>query len=153
QGRVVEHQAGRVMAVERRADPELRAELGFLVRAHARIAVALRHVGIARQEHAAVGQALDWREAAPRVVARERGIGEGLVEAGQMEALGQGARLVLGQLAQNCSSFSANTVRPAAFSGPSWASAGGRITSAKKRAVITLASRKAGSPSRAASLA
>ena len=31
---------------------------------------------------------------------------------------------------QNWSSLSANTVRPAALSGPSWARAGGRMTSA-----------------------
>ena len=66
-------------------------------------------------------------------------VGEGIVEkgalqGGQIEAPGRGARLVRRQLdevrSQNWSSFSANTVRPAAFSGPSWASAGGRMTSA-----------------------
>src|SRR4029079_6011905 len=102
------------------------------------------------------GQALDRRELAQRVVAREGIVEEGTVQPGKIEAVGEGARLAVRQLdqsrAQNCSSLSANTVRPAALSGPSWASAGGRITSAKKRAVITLASRKAGSPCRGASL-
>ena len=36
----------------------------------------------------------------------------------------------LAPCAQNCSSDSANTVLPAALSGPSWARAGGRMTSA-----------------------
>src|SRR5215212_6591936 len=106
--RVVEHQARGVMLVERRADAELGSELGLLVGAHDRIAIADRDVGIARQEHAAVGQALERR---------------------QIEAPGEGLRLVCRKLdqarAQSCASESANTVRPAALSGPSWANAGG----------------------------
>ena len=45
-----------------------------------RVAVADRDVGIARQEHAAVGQALQRREAAQRVI-----VGEGIVEEGALE--------------------------------------------------------------------
>ena len=52
----------------------------------------------------------------------------------QVEAPGEGLGLVRRQLdqpsGQSCASVSANTVRPAALMGPSWASAGGRTTSA-----------------------
>lgn len=72
--------------------------------------------------------------AAQRVIVGKGIVEERLFERGEVEAPGEGPRLVFGELdqavAQNWSSFSANTVRPAAFSGPSWASAGGRITSA-----------------------
>ena len=91
QGWIVEHQAGRVMSVERRADAELGAELGLLVRAHARVAVAQRDVLVARQEHAAVGQALDGREAAQRVIVGEGIVEERGLERGEVEALGEGA--------------------------------------------------------------
>jgi hypothetical protein len=132
--RVIEHQARGVVLVERRADAELGAELGFLVGAHHRIAVADRNVGIARQEHAAVGQALERREAAQRVIVGKGVVEEGAFEARQIEAPGEGFRFVRRQLdqtgAQSCASESANTVRPAALSGPSWANAGGRMTSA-----------------------
>ncbi len=148
------------MAIERGADAELGAEFGLLVGAHALVAIADGDIGIAGEEDAAVGQPLQRGEAAQRVVARKRIVEEGAIEGSEVEAFGERPGLVLGQLdqavaqagAQNCSSVSAKTVRPAALSGPSWASAGGRITSAKKRAVTSLASRKAGSPSRAASL-
>src|SRR5918994_2501284 len=122
------------MLVERRADAELGAELGLLVGAHHGIAVADRDVGIARQEHAAVGQALQRREAAQCVIVGEGVVEEGALEARQVEATGEGLRLVRRQLDQACAqswaSESANTVRPAAFRGPSWASTGGRMTSA-----------------------
>ena len=66
-------------------------------------------------------------------------VGEGIVEKSalqrrEIEAPGECPGLVRRQLdeaaGQNWSSLSANTVRPAALSGPSWASAGGTITSA-----------------------
>lgn len=66
-------------------------------------------------------------------------VGEGILQEGglegrQIEALGDGPRLVGRQLEQagrqSAASSSANAVRPAALRGPSWASAGGRITSA-----------------------
>jgi hypothetical protein len=111
------------MLVERRADTELGAELGLLVGAHDRIAVADRDVGIARQEHAAVGQALERREAAQRVIVGERVGEERGLERRQIEAPGEGLRLVRRQLdqaaVQSWASVSANTVRPAALSGPS----------------------------------
>ena len=125
-----------VMLVERRADAELGSELGLLVGAHARVAIADRDVGIARQEHAAVGQALQRREAAQRVI-----VGEGIVEESRARAppgrsAGRRPAPRPRQLDQATSWLraappsSANTVRPAALSGPSWASAGGRMTSA-----------------------
>jgi hypothetical protein len=68
------------------------------------------------------------------VIVWEGVVEEGALEARQVEATGEGLRLVRRQLdqacAQSCASESANTVRPAAFRGPSWASAGGRMTSA-----------------------
>ena len=94
QRRVVEHQAGRVMAIERRADAELGAELGLLVGAHAGVAVADRDVGVAREEDAAVGQALQRREAAQRVIVGERIVEEGGLERRQVEAPGEGLGLV-----------------------------------------------------------
>ena len=66
-------------------------------------------------------------------------VGEGIVEerllqGREIEAPGEGLRFVRRQLdqarAQSCASVNANTVRPAALMGPSWASAGGTITSA-----------------------
>ena len=66
-------------------------------------------------------------------------VGKGIVEERplerrQIEPLGEGLGFVLGQFdqatSQSCASVRANTVRPAALSGPSWASAGGRMTSA-----------------------
>ena len=122
------------MAIERRADTELRPELGLLVGQQARITVADRDVGIARKEDAAIRQPFDGREAAQRVIAGEGIVEERGLERRQIEALGEGARFVGRQLGQarrqSCASSSANTVRPAALMGPSWASAGGRITSA-----------------------
>ena len=123
-----------MMLVERRADAELGPELGLLVGQHAGVAVAHRDIGIARDEDAAVGQALQRREAAQRVIVGE-GIGEeGGLQRRQVEAPGEGFGLIRRQLdqpaAQSCASDRANTVRPAALSGPSWASAGGRTTSA-----------------------
>jgi hypothetical protein len=55
---------------------------------------------MARQEHAAVGQALQRREAAQRVIVGERIVEEGGIELCQIEALGEGARLVVRQLDQ-----------------------------------------------------
>src|SRR5262249_47122698 len=126
--------AGRVMAEEGRAQPELGAEFGFLVRPHAQIAVADRDIAVARQEYAAVGQALQRRKAAQRVIVREGVVEERRLERQQIEALGEVPRLVRRQLdqsgCQSCASSSANTVWPAALIGPTCASAGGRITSA-----------------------
>jgi hypothetical protein len=122
------------MAIERRADAELGPELGLLVRQHARIAIADRDIGMAREEDAAIGQALDRREAAQRVIAGKRVVEESGLERRQIEALGERLRFVGRQLdqprRQSRASSSANTVRPAALMGQSWASAGGRITSA-----------------------
>jgi len=88
----------------------------------------------ARDEDAAVGQALQRREAAQRVIVGERIGQEGGFERRQVEPPGEGLCLGRRQLdqgaVQSCASESANTVRPAALSGPSWASAGGRTTSA-----------------------
>ncbi len=123
-----------MMPVERTADAELGAELRLLVGAHTRIAVADSDVGITREEDAAVRQALDRRVAAQRVIVGEGILEEGRLERGKVEAPGDGPSLLLRQfdqtLVQNWSSFRANTVWPAALRGPSWASAGGRITSA-----------------------
>ena len=58
------------------------------------------------------------------------------LECCQIEPPGEGLGFVLGQFdqaasqSQSWASVRANTVRPAALRGPSWASAGGRITSA-----------------------
>ena len=72
--------------------------------------------------------------AAQRVIVGEGVVEERSLERSEVEAPGEVPRLFLGQFdqtpAQNCSSLRANTVRPAALRGPSWASAGGRITSA-----------------------
>jgi len=134
QRRVVEHQAGRVVAIERRADAELGAELGLLVGAHAGVAIADRDVGVAREKDAAVRQALQRREAAQRMVVGERIVEKSPLERCQIEPPGEGLGFVLGQFdqatSQSWASVRANTVRPAALRGPSWASAGGRITSA-----------------------
>ena len=81
---------------------------------------------------------LDRREAAQRVIVGEGVVEKGAFEARQVEAAGEGLRVVRRQLdqaafqnwAQSCASGSANTVRPAALSGPSWANAGGMMTSA-----------------------
>ena len=89
---------------------------------------------MAREKDTAVRQALERREAAQRVI-----VGEGIVEerplqSREVEASGEGLGFVRRQLdqagAQSCASDSANTVRPAALMGPSWASAGGTSTSA-----------------------
>ena len=86
------------MAMERRADAEFGTELGLLVGAHARVAIADGHVGITRKKDAAVGQALQRRVAAQRVI-----VGEGIVEKGRLqrreiEAPGEGPGLVCRQL-------------------------------------------------------
>lgn len=91
-------------------------------------------MGIARQEHAAVGQALDRREAVERVIVGEGIVEERLLQSGEIEAPSEGLGFVRRQFdqarAQSCASVKANTVRPAALIGPSWASAGGTMTSA-----------------------
>lgn len=89
---------------------------------------------MAREKDAAVRQALDGREAAQRVIVGEGIVEERLLQSGEIEAPGESLGFVRRQLdqagAQSCASVSANTVRPAALMGPSWASAGGTITSA-----------------------
>lgn len=68
------------------------------------------------------------------MVARKRIVEERRLERGKIEASGEGFRLVRRQLdqagRQSCASVSANTVWPAALIGPSWAKAGGTMTSA-----------------------
>lgn len=111
------------MAIERGADAELGPELRLLVGTHAGVAVANRDVGIAREEHAAVGQPLHGREAAQRVIAGKWIVEEGAIEGSEVEAFGERLGLVRWEFdqarGQNCSSGSAKTVRPAALSGPS----------------------------------
>ena len=89
---------------------------------------------MAREEDAAVGQALQRRKAAQRMVVGEGVVQERRLERRQIEAPGEGLGLVRRQLdqaaGQSWASVSANTVWPAALIGPSWASAGGRTTSA-----------------------
>jgi len=55
---------------------------------------------MAREEHAAVGQPLQRREAAQRVIVGEGIVEEGAVELCQIEAASEGLRLVRRQLDQ-----------------------------------------------------
>jgi hypothetical protein len=64
------------------------------------VAIADRDIGIAREEDAAVGQALERREAAERMI-----VGKGIVEKGavkccKIEASGESPGLVFRQLDQ-----------------------------------------------------
>ncbi len=85
QRRVVEHEARRVVLVERRV-AVLRPELLVLVGAEARrVLVDRDEVGVARQEHGAVGEALDRVVLAQRAIRRIRVVVERRVEALQVE--------------------------------------------------------------------
>jgi hypothetical protein len=86
------------MAVERGADAELGTELGLLVGAHAGVAVADRDIGIAREKHAAIGQALQRREAAQRVIVGEGIVKKGALQRREIEAPGESPGLVRRQL-------------------------------------------------------
>ena len=98
QRRVVEHQAGGVMAVERRADAEFRTELGLLVGTHAGIAIAESDIDVAREKDAAVGQALQRREAPERMIVREGIVEEAAFQRRQIESPSKCPGLVRRQL-------------------------------------------------------
>ena len=90
-GGVVEHQAGRVVLVER-GRAHRRAEIDRLVRRIAGgVAIDLGHVGVAGEEHRAVRHPLDRRVAAERVIGRERVVEEVPRQAGDVEAVGERA--------------------------------------------------------------
>ena len=91
QRRIVEDQARRVVLEERRG-AVLGQELLALVGAEGRrVLVDGDDVGVAAQEHAAVGHALHRRVLAQGAVGRERVVVEGVGQALQVEVVGKGA--------------------------------------------------------------
>ena len=88
-GRVVEHQARRVVLVERRL-PHRRPEIDRLVRRVALgVVIDFGHVGVAGEEHRPVFHPLHRRVPPERVVGRERVVEKIPREAGNLESVGE----------------------------------------------------------------